>query len=97
MGATLGTRLYTWLRGELVGRDGQGNRYYRAKGGGRTHPDSLRREQRWVIYEGEAEANSGGHRIACDFRGTRHIGISGRVPRGHSCGVAGSVTPSASV
>ena len=57
MGATLGTLLFTWLRGELVGRDGQGNRYYRAKGGGRTHKDSLRHERRWVIYEGEAEAS----------------------------------------
>lgn len=57
MGATLGTLLYTWLRGELVGRDAQGNRYYRAKGGGRTHKDSLRRERRWVIYEGEPEAS----------------------------------------
>jgi NADH:ubiquinone oxidoreductase subunit len=54
---TLGTRIYTWLRGELVGTDQFGNRYYRAKGakplvkgGGR---DS--REQRWVLYNGMAE------------------------------------------
>src|SRR5207253_2582178 len=32
MGATLGTRLLTWLRGELVGRDEYGNSYYRLKG-----------------------------------------------------------------
>ncbi|GAB4237287.1 MAG: NADH:ubiquinone oxidoreductase subunit NDUFA12 [Kiloniellaceae bacterium] len=57
MGTTIGTRIYTWLRGELVGRDQQGNRYYRAKGGGRTHKDSLRKEQRWVIYNGEVEAS----------------------------------------
>jgi NADH:ubiquinone oxidoreductase subunit len=57
MGTNIGTRLFTWLRGELVGRDGQGNRYYRAKGGGRTHKDSLRHEQRWVIYDGEVEAS----------------------------------------
>ena len=29
---TLGTRLLTWFRGELVGTDNFGNRYYREKG-----------------------------------------------------------------
>ena len=57
MGTTIGTKLFTWLRGELVGRDRQGNRYYRAKGGARIHKDSLRHEQRWVIYDGEPEAS----------------------------------------
>ncbi len=56
-GITIGTRLYTWLRGEEVGRDGAGNRYFREKGGGRVHKDSLRRERRWVIYQGEVEAS----------------------------------------
>jgi NADH:ubiquinone oxidoreductase subunit len=55
--ATFGTRLYTWLRGEAIGRDGAGNRYYREKGGGNVHRDSLRRERRWVIYAGEVEAS----------------------------------------
>jgi len=39
----LGTRLLTWLRGELVGSDKYGNRYYRlthdkpsGRGGGRS-------------------------------------------------------------
>jgi NADH:ubiquinone oxidoreductase subunit len=54
-GVSIGTRLYTWLRGEPVGRDGAGNRYYREKGGGRVHADSLRRERRWVVYQGEVE------------------------------------------
>jgi NADH:ubiquinone oxidoreductase subunit len=56
---TIGTLLYTWLRGERVGSDSFGNRYYRdsrkrvlKRGGGR---DS--RERRWVIYRGEAEAS----------------------------------------
>src|SRR3546814_16634699 len=57
MGTNIGTRLFTWLHGELVGHDRQGNRYYRAKGGGRTHKDSLRRERRWVTYEGAVEAS----------------------------------------
>ena len=56
-GVTIGTRLYTWLRGEEVGRDQFGNRYYRAKGGGHVHADSLRKERRWVIYHGEVEAS----------------------------------------
>jgi NADH:ubiquinone oxidoreductase subunit len=55
---TVGTRLFTWLRGELVGTDQFGNRYYREKarrelsrGGGRRS-----REKRWVLYRGEPEA-----------------------------------------
>ncbi len=57
MGINLGTRLYTWLRGVEVGRDQFGNRYYRARNGGRVHRDSLRHERRWVIYEGDVEAS----------------------------------------
>ena len=56
---TLGTRLLTWLRGELVGKDAYGNAYYRLKndkpsgrGGGR-----FSRERRWVIYAGEPEGS----------------------------------------
>jgi NADH:ubiquinone oxidoreductase subunit len=57
MGANLGTRIYCWLRGEQVGSDQFGNRYYREKGGGKVHADSLRKERRWVIYDGEVEAS----------------------------------------
>lgn len=56
-GPHIGTRLYTWLRGELVGSDQAGNRYYREKGGGNVHPDSIRKERRWVIYDGDIEAS----------------------------------------
>ncbi len=56
---TLGTRIYTWLKGELVATDRFGNRYYRDKahrtlqrGGGR-----FSREKRWVLYRGAAEAS----------------------------------------
>jgi NADH:ubiquinone oxidoreductase subunit len=59
MSISIGTRLYTWLKGELVGSDGFGNRYYRERwgrplkrGGGRES-----RERRWVIYRGEVEAS----------------------------------------
>ena len=56
-GATWGTRLYTWLKGEQVGRDSAGNLYYRERGGGRVHKESLRKERRWVIFKGEVEAS----------------------------------------
>jgi NADH:ubiquinone oxidoreductase subunit len=47
-GPGLGTRLYTRRHGEEVGRDGEGNIYYRrGKGAG---------ERRWVIYNGTPEA-----------------------------------------
>jgi NADH:ubiquinone oxidoreductase subunit len=47
-GPGIGTRLFTARHGEEVGRDAQGNVYYRA-GSGRS-------ERRWVIYNGEPEA-----------------------------------------
>ena len=46
--ATVGTLLMTWLKGELVGEDQFGNRYYAAKG----NP-----KRRWVLYKGEPEAS----------------------------------------
>jgi NADH:ubiquinone oxidoreductase subunit len=52
---TLGTRLYTWLRGEPMGTDAFGNRYFRDKTGARRYDG--RREKRWVLYNGEAEAS----------------------------------------
>lgn len=56
MGATIGTRLYTMLKGHYVGKDDYGNRYYKARGNA-VHRDSLRHERRWVIYEGTPEAS----------------------------------------
>jgi NADH:ubiquinone oxidoreductase subunit len=56
---TIGTRLYTWWKGESVGTDQFGNRYFREKGqrplrrGGGIES----RERRWVLYRGEAEAS----------------------------------------
>jgi NADH:ubiquinone oxidoreductase subunit len=56
---SLGTILFTWLRGALVGTDSFGNRYYREKG---TKPlvrggGMESRERRWVLYKGTAEAS----------------------------------------
>ena len=48
----IGTLLYTWINGQLVGTDEFGNRYYRHKGA------SLHgRERRWVLYKGGKEAS----------------------------------------
>ena len=49
---TIGTRLFTWWKGEEVGRDSDGNRYYREK----STPKG-RRQRRWVIYDGTVEAS----------------------------------------
>ena len=49
---TIGTILFTWLRGEFVGKDDQGNRYFQEK---KSVPG--RRRRRWVIYNGVAEAS----------------------------------------
>jgi len=46
-GQTMGTRFHTWRKGELVGEDESGNRYYRERNGSR----------RWVIYNGVADAS----------------------------------------
>ncbi len=45
--ATIGTLLYTWRKGEKVGEDDQGNRYYRDR----------KADRRWVLYNGDIEAS----------------------------------------
>jgi NADH:ubiquinone oxidoreductase subunit len=60
---SLGTRLFTWLRGSYVGSDTYGNRYYRGR------PIAGRkRERRWVIYAGEVEAS----RVPPEWHGWLH-------------------------
>lgn len=49
---SFGTRVFTWLHGELVGTDEFGNRYYLDK---RTKGQP--RERRWVLYKGAPEAS----------------------------------------
>lgn len=51
---SIGTRLLTWLRGQFVGEDEYGNRYYRDP---RPDPRNNGRERRWVIYAGDAEGS----------------------------------------
>src|ERR1044071_7281946 len=69
---TFGTWLFTKLRGELVGTDDQGNRYYQDK---RT-VTSARRRKRWVIYQGEPEAS----RVPPDWHGWLHYNTNTAPP-----------------
>lgn len=55
-------KLLTWFKGELVGQDSFGNRYYRKKG-----PENLK-ERRWVIYKGLAEAS----KVPSEWHGWLH-------------------------
>jgi len=77
-GTSLGTRLYTWLKGEEVGRDRFGNRFFREKGGGKVHADSIRKERRWVMYDGEVEAS----RVPPDWHAWLHHTVAEPPPPG---------------
>lgn len=57
-GATIGTALYSWRKGEQVGEDGLGNRYFRARDNSR----------RWVIYNGSNDAS----RVPAEWHGWLH-------------------------
>lgn len=73
---TLATRLYTWLRGEQMGADAFGNRYFRDKTGARRHAG--RREKRWVLYNGEAEAS----KVPPEWHGWLHHTVAAPPPPG---------------
>ncbi|MEE2957281.1 MAG: NADH:ubiquinone oxidoreductase subunit NDUFA12 [Pseudomonadota bacterium] len=49
---TIGTRIYTFFKGALVGTDTEGNRYYKER-----RPRKNQKERRWVMYGSEAEAS----------------------------------------
>ena len=57
-GATVGTLLNSWSTGTKVGEDSLGNRYFRAKKGGR----------RWVLYNGSNDAS----RVPPEWHGWLH-------------------------
>jgi NADH:ubiquinone oxidoreductase subunit len=59
---TIGTRLFTWWRGELVGTDAFGNSYYR---------DKRKGGRRWVLYNGPAEASM----VPADWHGWLHYTV----------------------
>lgn len=50
---TIGTRIFTALRGRLVGKDGFGNAYYEER---RLAPG--RQQRRWVVYAGVDDASA---------------------------------------
>ena len=49
---TMAMRVFTWWKGELIGEDEFGNRYYHERG-----RLSRNRRRRWVIYKGVIEAS----------------------------------------
>lgn len=72
-GATIGTLLWSWRKGEQVGTDAQGNRYFRSR-----KPDSFGNERRWVIYNGANDAS----RVPAEWHGWLH-GAFDDVPESH--------------
>jgi NADH:ubiquinone oxidoreductase subunit len=69
----LGTWLFTKMRGELVGTDVEGNRYFQDK-----RVIAGRRRKRWVMYNGEAEAS----RVPPDWHGWLHHTTDAPPPQG---------------
>lgn len=57
-GGTLNTRLHTWRKGQPVGEDELGNRFFQSRDG----------KRRWVMFNGEVEAS----RISPDWHGWLH-------------------------
>ena len=65
---TFGTALMTWWRGDFVGSDEQGNRYYQDKKNislNGTHP------RRWVVYNGDVDAS----RVPPEWHGWLHYTV----------------------
>lgn len=60
----------TWFKGELVGQDSFGNRYYREKG------EETIKERRWVIYKGLPEAS----KVPAEWNGWLNHLISSPLP-----------------
>lgn len=72
-GATIGTALFTARKGEHVGTDARGNKYYRSKKTGKGE-----RERRWVIYSGSNDASN----VPAEWHGWLH-GAEGDVPESY--------------
>ncbi len=71
-GATLTTMLDTARKGEHVGTDGQGNKYYRAA------TKQAGKDRRWVIYNGANDSS----RVPAEWHGWLH-GSFDDVPESH--------------
>ncbi|MEE9455017.1 MAG: NADH:ubiquinone oxidoreductase subunit NDUFA12 [Paracoccaceae bacterium] len=55
---SFGTQIFTWRKGQFVGEDNEGNKYYR-------NSDDTKR---WIIYNGLIEAS----RVSPDWHGWLH-------------------------
>lgn len=64
MGATFGTRLFTWRYGKRVGVDAFGNAYYEQK----RITKGAARKKRWVIYNGVVEPS----KVPAEWHGWLH-------------------------
>lgn len=71
--ANLWTRIFTAVRGQLVGEDGFGNRYYQEK-----RAPTGRRRKRWVVFKGEVEAS----RVPPEWHAWLHHTIDRPPPEG---------------
>ena len=59
---TIGTRIFTWRKGVLVGSDDSGNLFY----------ETLSGTKRWVIFKNSIEASS----VSSEWHGWLHFTIS---------------------
>lgn len=72
-GATIGTLLDSAARGEHVGTDAQGNRYFRSKKPRPAGGPFGGTERRWVIYNGPNDAS----RVPAEWHGWLHGSFDG--------------------
>lgn len=75
-GATIGTLLWSWRKGDQVGTDAQGNRYFRTKNTRKslaTDGSYTGKERRWVLYEGANDTS----RVPPEWHGWLHGSFEG--------------------
>ncbi len=89
--ATVGTLLFTWAKGRLVGVDSQGNRYYTER---RTPKN--RRAKRWMVFNGAVEAS----RVPAEWHAWLHYTVDQPLPmtkthphRANLTGTSGAYLP----
>ncbi len=86
-GATIGTHLFSMRKGEAVGSDALGNRYFQSRDG----------VKRWVIYDGPNDAS----RVPPEWHGWLHHTHDGRPeaylpePRAWEISATGNLTGTA--
>lgn len=73
MSSTIGTKLFTLLRGRRVGRDEFGNVYYEQ----RSVDKAIGRKRRWVMYNGIADAS----KVPPHWHGWLHHTLDAPIPQ----------------